>query len=188
MIEQIPLTLVVDDAMMIGPAAVLMLGHDETFVFVGAHRILTHGIAENLSILAYVRISKVIPAISLESERTFSLTAGQVFQTADTQHFKLAVAPLYLFLGRIVSEFLHVGLEFGTTAIAPENVGVAVGSLEHTGIDAIDALDRFWFTDERSLGTVGDSYTDTKTTAVFRSRGEIEIVLPVALDTVRCPH
>ena len=188
-VEQIPLTLVVDDAVMVGPTAVGLLGHNQTFVFVGTHGILTHGIAEDFGLLPDVRIGQVVPAVSLESKRTFSLTAGQVFKAVDAIHLKLTLAPLNFLLRSIIGEFLHVGLEFGTTSGSPEDVGISVGSLKHARVDTVDALDRLRFTDKRSHRAVGNGNTDAKAAhGSIRSRREIEIVFSILLDAVGCPH
>ena len=90
-IEQIPLTLVVDDAVVVCPTTVSMLSHDQSLVFVWTHRILTHGIAENLRLFTNVRIGQVVVAVVLESEWAFSLTVGQTLEAVDTHHLKLAV-------------------------------------------------------------------------------------------------
>ena len=80
MIEQIPLTLIINDTMVISPTTILMFRHDDTFVFIGAHWILTHSISKNLSILSYIRIGKIVIAIILKSKWPFCLTAGQTFK------------------------------------------------------------------------------------------------------------
>ena len=168
-VEQVPLALVVDDAMVISPTAVRLLGHDQPFILIRTHGVLTHRITKHLRILTDIRIGQVIPTVGLKGKGTLGLTVGQVFQTVDTQHLKLTVAPLDFLLGGIVSQLLHIGLELGTTACTPKDVGIAVRSLEHTGVDTIDALDGFGLTDERSLGTVSNSNTDTEATTIFRS-------------------
>ena len=174
--------------MVVGPAAIFVLSHDQAFVFVGSHRILAHSISEHLCILPHVRIRQVIVAVILEGKRTLSLAIGQVFQAVHAIHLKLALAPFHLLLRRVVGQFLHVGLQLGTTASTPENVGIAVGSLKHARIDAADALDGLRLRNERSLRAVGDGYTDAKAATVFGSRREIEIILTIALDAVGCPH
>ena len=73
-IEQVPLALVVDNAMMVGPAAVGMLGHNQAFVLVGTHWVFTHSITENLGILSDIRIGEIIVAVIFECEWTFGLT------------------------------------------------------------------------------------------------------------------
>ena len=45
----------------------------------------------------------------------------------------------------------------------PEDVGVTIGSLQNTWIDAVDALNWLWLRDKRTLWAVGNSYADTKT-------------------------
>ena len=188
-VEQVPLALVVHDAVVVGPAAVGVLGHDQSLVLVGTHRVLAHGVAEYFGVLPHVRIGEVVPAVGLEGKRAFSLAVGQVPEAVYAYHLHLAVAPLDGFLGVVVGEFLHVGLQLGTTSVAPEDVGVAVGCLEHARVDAVDALDRLRLRNERSIRTVGYGYTDGEASPAFsRSRREIEIVLSVTLDAVGCPH
>ena len=173
---------------MVCPTAILMLGHDKTLVFIRTHRILAHGIAKYLSIFPYIRISKVIVAIVLESKRPFSLTIRKSLETVYTIHLKLALTPFYLFLWSVIGYLLHIVLELCTTTITPEDICIAVGSQKNTGIDAVDAFYRLWLTNERSFRSVGDGYSYAKSHSSFRSRGEIEIVLPVSLNTVGCPH
>ena len=188
-IEQIPLTFVVDDAVVVSPAAVVVLGHDQALVLVGTHRVLTHGVAEHFGILTDVWIGEVVVAVILEGKRSFSLTVGQVLETVHTHHLELSLTPLYFLLWSVVGQFLHVGLEFGTASCTPEDVGVAVRCLKHTGVDAVNALDRLRLRDERSLRSVCDSHADTKAAhGSLGGRGEVEIVLAVALNAVGCPH
>ena len=187
MVEEIPLALVVHDAVVVGPA-VGVLGHDETFVFVGSHGILAHGVAEDFCLFADVRIGEVVPAVSLEGKRSLSLAVGQVLEAVDAHHFELALTKLDFFFWSVVGQFLHVWLQLGATARTPKDVGVAIGGLEHAGVNAIDSLDGLGLGDEWSFGTVGNGHTDTETKAFFRGRGEIKIVLATALNAVGCPH
>ena len=168
MIEQIPLTFVVDDAVVVSPAAVGMLGHNQAFVFVGTHRVLTHGISQHLSVLSDVRIGQIVVAVVLKGERSFSLTAGQTFKTVHANHFHLAVTKLDFRLGVVVGKFNHVGLQLGAASVAPENVGIAVRGLEHARVDAVDALDRLRLRNERACGTVSYGYADSKSAACLR--------------------
>ena len=126
MIEEIPLTFVVDNTMVVGPTTVGLLSHNQALIFVRPHGILTHGVTENFSILPHVWIGKVIVAVVLESEWSFCLTIRKVFQTVDTHHLKLALAPFYFFSWGVIGKLLHVLLELGTTSIAPEYVGVTI--------------------------------------------------------------
>ena len=166
-IEQVPLALVVDNAVMVGPAAIGMLGHDETLVFIGSHGVLTHGITQHLSILSDIGVGEVVPAVGLESKRTFGLAVGQALEAVDTNHLHLAVAPFHGLLGVVVGELLHVGLQLGAAAIAPEDVGIAVRGLKHTGVDAVDALDRLLLGDERTCGAVGNGNANGKATTTL---------------------
>ena len=169
MIEQIPLTFIIYDAVMVGPTAILMFWHDEALILVRSHWILTHGIAKNLGILPDIRIGQVIIAIILKGKRSLGLTVRKVFQTVDTIHLKLTIAKLHFLLRSIVSQFLHIGFELSTTASTPEDVRIAIRSLEYTGVDTANTFDRFRFTDERSLRTVCDSNTNAKATTILRS-------------------
>ena len=153
--------------MVVGPAAVIMLRHNQTLILIRSHRVLTHGIAEDLSVLPYVWIGEIVVAIILEGERPLRLTVGQVLEAVHTRQFKLAVAPLDGLRRCVVGQFLHVGLEFGTTACPPENVGITVGGLKHAGVDTADALDILRLGDERSFRTVGDGDTDAEAPAVL---------------------
>ena len=108
MIEQIPLTFVVHNTMMICPATVGMLCHYKSLVLVWSHRILAHCITENLGAVPNIRISEVVVAVILESKRAFRLTTGQTFEAVYTKHLKLTVTPLYFFLRSVFGKFLHV--------------------------------------------------------------------------------
>ena len=110
MIEQIPLTLKVHDAVMIGPATVGMLCHDESLIFVWSHRVLAHCVCQHLGTIPHIGISKVEVAVILECKRTLSLTAWQSFKAVHAKHLELAVAPLHGFLRSVVCQFLHVVL------------------------------------------------------------------------------
>ena len=188
-IEQIPLTFVIHNTVVIGPTAVCMLSHDESLVFIWAHRILAHSISENFGVFTHIRIRKVVVAVVFKGERTFSLTTGQAFETVHPEHLKLAVTPLNSLLGIVVGKFLHIVFEFGTAPCPPEYVSVTVGCQKDTRVNSVDSLDRLRFRDEWSLRTVRYGYTHTKTAhGSSRSRRKIEIVFSVPLNTVRCPH
>ena len=55
-IEEVPLTLIVDDAVMVCPASVGLLGHDKSLVLVGSHGVLAHCVAEHFCLLPDVRV------------------------------------------------------------------------------------------------------------------------------------
>ena len=165
-----------------------MLGHDQTFVLIGSHGMLAHGIAQDLGVIPDIRIGQIIVAVVFKGKRTFRLTVGQVFQTVDTTHLELMIAPLHHFRRGVVSQFLHVVLQFRTASGTPEDIGIAVGSQQHTGVDTIDTLNRLRLRDKRSFRTVGNSHSDAKSPTRFGGCGEIEIVLPISLHAVGCPH
>ena len=188
-IEQIPLTFEVHNTVVIGPAAIGMLCHNEPFILVWPHRMLAHGVGQDFGTVAYVRVSKVIVAVILESKRALGLATGQALKTVHSKHLKLTVTPLDGFLRSIISEFLHIVLEFGTASCPPEYVSIAIGGLKNARIDTVNALDGFRLRDERSFGTIGYSHTDAETShASGRSGWKIEIVFPAALYAVGCPH
>ena len=175
---------------MVGPAAVSMLGHNQSFVLIRTHWVLTHGITENLGILSYIRIGEIIVTIIFESEWTFGLTTWQSLQAVHTFHFKFTLAKFYFLCWCVVGQLLHVGLKFGATSCTPENVSITIRSLEHAGVDTADAFDGLWLWNEWTLRIVGNSYADTKSKSLSLggSRWEIEIVLAVSVHTVGCPH
>ena len=84
MIEQIPLALVIDDAVVVGPTAIVMFRHNQSLILIRSHRVLTHGIAEDFGILPHVRIGEIVVAIVLEGERALRLTVGQVLEAVHT--------------------------------------------------------------------------------------------------------
>ena len=174
--------------MVIRPTTIGLLCHDESLVFVRSHWILTHGVGKDLGVLPHIRIGQVIVAVVLERERSFSLTVGQVLETMNAYHLHLTIAKLHGFPWVVICQFFHVVLELGTTAIAPEDVGVAIGGKEHARVDAEDAFDGLRLRNEWALGTVCYSHTHGKTASFSRSRREIEIVLPVSVNAVGRPH
>ena len=195
MIEKIPLSLIVYDTMVVSPATILMLSHDETLILIRTHRILTHSIAENLCIVSNIRICEVVVAVVFEGKRTFSLTTWQTFETVYAVHLKLVIAKLHLLFWCIVGKFLHVWLELSATTCTPEDVGIAVRCLKHAWVNTIDARNacRFWLV--RAVRVVGNSHTYTKsTTSAVRtflwlwSIWEIEIILTILLNTIWSPH
>ena len=126
MIEEIPLTFIIYDTVMICPAAVLVLRHYDSLVFVWSHRILAHSIAENLSILPHIRIRKVIIAVIFECKRTFGLTARKSLKAVHTYHLELTVTPSDGIPRIVFGKFLHIVLEFGTASVTPEQVCVSI--------------------------------------------------------------
>ena len=187
MIEEIPLSLIFDDTVMVGPASVLMLGHNDSLIFIWSHRILAHSIAENLGIFPYIRIGKIVIPVIFKCERTFSLTVRQILQAIYTDHFKLVRSPLDHLTRIIVSEFLHIVLKLGTASVSPENIGISVRCKKHTRINTVDALDRLRLTHKRALRTVCHSYSNCKSTGLGCIR-EIEIIFSVLLHTIWRPH
>ena len=151
--------------MVVGPAAIRMLGHDQSFVLVRTHRLLTHGIGKHLGVLSYIRIGKIEVTVILEGKRTFSLTVRQTLQTVGTYHLHLAVTPFHDFFGIIVSQLFHILLELGATSIAPEDISVTIRSLKHTGVDTVDTSNRLRFRNERTFRTVGYSHTHGESTS-----------------------
>ena len=188
MIEEIPLTFEVHNAVMVGPTAVGLLRHNQSLVFIGSHWMLAHGIGKHLGVFPHIWISQVKVTVVLECEWSFCLTIRQTFETVYANHFHLSVTPLDNFLWVVVSEFLHVFLEFGTASISPENVSITVRSLEYARINAIDTLDRLWFRNKTAIRTVADGHSYGKATPFLRCIREIEIVLTIPLHTVWCPH
>ena len=186
-IEEIPLALVVHDAVVVCPAAVLVLCHDDALVLVWTHRVLAHCISENLSVVSYVWICEVEVAVVLECERTLSLAARKTLEAVCSDHFHLAVAPLHHLSWVVLSKLDHVVLEFCAAAVAPEDVCVSVRREEDARVDSVDALDRLRINLVWSLRIVGDCHTYCEA-AVLHVVREVEIVLAVLLDAVRCPH
>ena len=168
MIEEIPLTLVLHNAVMVRPATVGLLGHNESFVLIGSHRILAHGVGEDFGFLPYIRVRQVVIAVVFKCKGTFRLTVRQVFQAVDAIHFKLTLAPLHFFFRGIVCKFLHVVFQFCAASGSPEDVSIAIGRQEDTGIDAADALDGLWLAGEGTFGTVCRGHTDAEAPTVFR--------------------
>ena len=167
MIEQIPLTLVIDNTVVVGPTAIVVLRHNQSLILIRSHRILTHGISEYFGILPHVWVGQVVIAIVLECEWSLRLSVGQVFEAIHTRQLELTVAPLDGLRRCVVGQFLHIGLEFGTTAGTPENVGIAIRSLKHAGVYAADSLDVLRLRNERTFRTVCDGNTDAEASTIF---------------------
>ena len=187
MIEKIPLSLIIHDTVMIGPATVLMLRHNDSLILVWSHRILAHCISKDLGILPYIRIGKIIIAIVFKCERALGLTVRKILQAVHTDHLHFARSPFHDFTRIIVSKFLHIVLQLCATAVAPENIGVAVRSKKYARVNTMNTLDRLRFAHERAFRAVCNCHTDSESPCLGCIR-KIEVVFSVLLDTIRSPH
>ena len=198
MIEEVPLSLVFHDGMVIGPASILMLFHDDTFVFIRSHRLVAHGISETFGAIffAYPRVSEVKLTISLECERTFLEAFGQSFHCMTVElhavwRFSWVLQFLVSKLDEIVFQSCHT-----QSAASPEDDILAIGGLKHTRVDACNAFYIIRQGFVWPIRMVGCRHSDTKSVAScilvggerLRSIGEKEIVFAIFLYAVRCPH
>ena len=104
MVKEIPLPLILGDGMVVSPATIGMLSHDDTLEIPRAKWRLRHGIGQRLSstFLPYPWESEIVPPALLESIGTFLETVGQSFHHLTTyfhrRHFRHALpfGELYL--------------------------------------------------------------------------------------------
>ena len=87
-VEQIPLSSVFHQRMVIGPAAGRRLVHYDPLIFERSERVVTHGICQSLSVFPHPRICQIIPAITFECERALLEAFRQRFVKSDLLTFE----------------------------------------------------------------------------------------------------
>ena len=175
MIEQIPLSLELQEAMMVSPALIGVFGHENSLEVPRSQRILRHGIGQCLraTLMAHPREGEVIPSIALEHMGAFLESLGK-----SLHYLSLSI------------QFLHVALQScATDAHArPIEIGLAIVVNKYRRINAAHASYGRRLAYKRSLGPRSRGHANSKAPTLFRCRGEVEIVLPVLADTLRGPH
>ena len=175
MIEEIPLTFVFDDGMVVCPACHWGFVHNDTLELKRSHRRVAHGVCKSLGRVAHPWEGVVVFTFALEDKGSFLESLWQVFHR----------------LGLGV-EFHHVVLQacHPHTHSCPIDIRLAIlGVDEHTGVDAIKAFDRSPHRLEWSFGIVGYCHSHAEALLVATgSCGEIEVVSPVLLHAVGSPH
>ena len=195
-VEQVPLPLIFHQTVMVGPASVGVLGHDDALEIPRSEGRFRHGVGQCLgaALLSYPGESEVVPVAPAESKGTFLEAFGQTFHLLPShfhgRHFGHAFALRHLHLLQFAVQLLHVRLQFGPTYAhaAPVEIGLPVVVDEHAGVDAADTLDGFGLQYEGTFGIVGNSHTNREPPAVLGAVGEIEIVFAVLLHAVWRPH
>ena len=200
-VEQVPLAFVFDQAVVVGPAAVGMLGHDDALEVPRTQRTLRHGVGQCLGgVGAIARVAthpwegEVVPVAAAEGKRAFLETVGQALHLLSAhlhrRHLRHALATWHLDFLQFSVELLHVALQLGTANAhaAPVDVGLSVVVDQHAGVNARDAFDGLWLAGVWSLGTVGRGNADGKAAPFLRGIGEEEVVAAVLEDAVGCPH
>ena len=177
MIEQIPLSVNLDNRMVVGPADVSVLLHDFTLELVRAHRVVGHAVCEALALVLDPREAEVVFAVGLEEVRALGLASRN-----GVDPYRLAV------------QFFHIVFQLADdkSAACPYEISLAVIVDEAAGVDTEGALDGSLLGNERAVRSVGNGYTDAAVRPLpvdaLSCCGEVEIVLAVLVVAVRSPH
>ena len=175
-IEEIPLSLIFHDAMMIGPALRRRLIHDDALECERSHRMVSHGISQRFGsiLFTYPWEGEIILAVTLEGKRSFLESLRQ---------------PLYQFWFR--GKFRHVWFQLShvQTCSRPVDISLSVLIYQHTRVYTMNSLYGFPHRHKRSFGLVGNRHTYSESLLLpFRSSREIEVILSVFLHTIWSPH
>ena len=81
----------------------------------------------------------------------------------------------------------HIPLQLSTPQSTIVAIHLSIVVLEHTGIDAVGTTDGMLLSNERTLGTVGNSHAEMEHAIIVLGR-EDEVVLAVLLDDIAVPH
>ena len=195
-IEQVPLPLELHDAVVVGPAAVLVLGHDDALEIPGSQGRARHGVSQRLcpTLLPHPGEGQVIPVAPAEGEGAFLEPLGQSLHRLSAhqhRHGRYAVvATGQRHLLQLAVQLCHIALQTGSANAhaAPVEVCRTVVVYEHTGVDAADATYGLLLQAERPCGRVACGYADGESPTRHGCIGEVEVVAPVLLHTVGCPH
>ena len=176
MIEEIPLSLIFHDAMMIGPALRRRLIHDDALERERSHRMVSHGISQRFGsiLFTYPREGEIIFAVTLEGKWSFLETIWQSLHSL-----------------RLRGELHHIGFQLShvQTSSRPIDISLSVLIYQHTRIYAVHTLYGFPHRHKWSFRMVGNSHTYSESLLLpFRSGREIEVILPVFLHTIWSPH
>jgi len=175
-IEEIPLSLIFHDAMMIGPALRRRFIHDDALECERSHRMVSHGISQRFGsiLFTYPREGEIIFAVTLEGKWSFLESLRQ---------------SLYQFGFR--GKFRHVWFQLShvQTSSSPVDISLSVFIYQHTRVYAMYTLYRLPHRHEWSLWMVSDSHAHSKSLLLaFGSSREIEIILTILAYTVWSPH
>ena len=176
MIEEIPLSLIFHDAVMIGPALRWRLIHDDTLECERSHRMVSHGISQCFGtiLFTYPREGEIILTVALEGKWAFLESLRQS-----------------LYRLRFRGKFHHIGFQLSHVQphASPIDICLSITVDQHTRIYAVHTLYGFPHRHKRSFGLVSNRHTYSESLLLpFRSGREIEIIFPVFLYTVRSPH
>ena len=175
-IEEIPLSLIFYDAMMIGPALRRRFIHDNALECKRSHRMVSHGISQRFGsiLFTYPREGEIILAVTLEGKWSFLESLRQ---------------SLYQFGFR--GKFRHVWFQLShvQSCSSPVDISLSVLIYQYTRIYAVHTLYGFPHRHKRSFRLVSNRHTYSESLLLpFRSGREIEIIFSVFLYTVRSPH
>ena len=176
MIEEIPLSLIFHDAVMVGPALRRRLIHDDALECERSHRMVSHGISQRFGsiLFTYPREGEIILAVTLEGKRSFLESLRQ---------------SLYQFGLR--GKFRHVWFQLShvQTSSSPVDISLSVFIYQHTRVYTMNPLYGFPHRHKWSFRLVGNSHTYSESLLLpFRSGREIEVIFPIFLHTIRSPH
>ena len=175
-IEEIPLSLIFHDAMMIGPALRRRLIHDDALECERSHRMVSHGISQRFGsiLFTYPREGEIILTVALEGKWAFLESLRQS-----------------LYRLRFRGKFHHVRFQLShvQTSTSPVDISLSVLIYQHTRIYAVHTLYGFPHRHKRSFRLVGNRHTYSESLLLpFRSGWEIEVIFPAFLYTIRSPH
>ena len=180
--------------MVVGPAAVGMLGHDDALERPGSQRPVAHGVGQRLgaTLAAHPGERQVVVLAAAEHEGAFLETVGQALHGLSAHEHRTAwrgvvfVAAGHLHLAERILQLQHVVAQAGTAQshARPVDIGLTVVVDQHAGVDARHATNRLGLADERSHGAVGSGHADGKAKACLRGGGEVEVILAVGEATV----
>ncbi len=174
MIEEIPLTVVLYNRVMVGPAACRRFFHYSALELKRAEGIVTHCIGQSFGVLAYPGECIVVFPFALKYKGTFLEAVGQTFDSHG-----------------IGSELDHVILKLCShhASSRPVDVALAVGVDEDARVDTVDTLDRLTHRHERAGRRCrsGNTYLESAT-LTLGCRGEVEEVLSVLVNAIGRPH
>ena len=173
-VEEVPLAVVLDNGVVVGPALVWRLGHDYALELIRAKGLVTHGVGQCFRLVLHPWVGEVELSVFLKDEGAFLETGGEGFVQADgfSREF-----------GKIVLDQGALEAESG-----PEEVGVSVRCLEHAGVYAEDAGDGVFIWRIWAVGGVCNGHAYVESAAILGSVGKYEVVLAVLLHAVRGPH
>ena len=164
------------DGMVVGPALVGPLVHDQSLEGIGAFGVFAHGIGKRLGaiLLPHPGKGEVEQPVTLKGEGPLLEAVGQSCDGLRR-------------LGQRLVVVVHAC--YGDAAVTgPEEIALAPGGLKHTRVDALHAVQWLDGWREGSYGTGRCGDADAETALCSQSGREEQIVAALMLHAVGCPH